>query len=108
MFTFANKDDAIAFIQQLESDIQTLAKEKSLATLEHKLNQRQSALEVLFSQFMDDIDQQDLTFLKQIQKSSGDLITDMQNSKHQKTQEIIKYKNTGKRIRLYTNIAQQK
>ncbi|GAA6134907.1 hypothetical protein NBRC116188_16970 [Oceaniserpentilla sp. 4NH20-0058] len=108
MLNFENKEDAISYIQNLEQEIQLLAHEKSLATLEHKLQQRQKALEYLFENYMAQINQTDLDFLKSIQEESHTLLDQMQQHKHEQSEEIIKYKNTGKRIRLYTDIAQQK
>jgi hypothetical protein len=103
-----NKQQALDNILALEADIQQLAQEHSLATLEHKLKMRQQALECLFSHFMEDINQNDLTVLKEIQVKSQTMLADMQVNKQEKGEEIIKYKNTGKRIRLYSDIAQHK
>lgn len=108
LLNFENKEDAISYIQSLEQEIQILAQEKSLATLEHKLQLRQKALEYLFENFMEQINQSDLSLLKSIQQESQTLLDQMQQHKHDQSEEIIKYKNTGKRIRLYTDIAQQK
>jgi hypothetical protein len=103
-----NKQQAMDDLMALEADIQHLAQEKSLATLEHKLSLRQQALEYLFAHFMTDITQADLTLLKEIQLKSQTMLQAMQDTKQEKSEEIIKYKNTGKRIRLYSDIAQQK
>jgi len=103
-----SKQKALNYLNDLESEIQRLVSEKSLATLEHKLKQRQDALEYLFAHFIAEINDKDLLFLKTIQQKSHSLIDEMQAHLHERSDEIIKYKNTGKRIRLYTNIAQQK
>ncbi len=103
-----SKQSIMAHLISLEMEIQKLAQDHSLATLEHKLKQRQDVLEHLFSQFLDEINNDDMKVLKDIQAQSQALIEEMQASKHDKSQEIIKYKNTGKRIRLYTDIAQHK
>jgi len=108
MQTFKTKDDVITYIQDIEQDIVKHAKEKSLATLEHKLRLRQQALEHLFGNFIAQINQNDLNLLREIQAQSQSLLNEMEEHKDQKGDEIIKYKNTGKRIRLYTDIAQQK
>ena len=103
-----NKQHAIDDLLAIEADIQKLAQQGSLATLEHKLNARQKKLEYLFEHFMAQIEQSDLTLLKEIQLKSQTMLQSMQETKQEKTEEIIKYKNTGKRIRLYSDIAQQK
>ena len=103
-----NKQQAIDDLMAIETEIQKLAQEGSLATLEHKLNARQKKLEYLFENFMAQIEQADLTLLKEIQLKSQNMLQTMQESKQKKSEEIIKYKNTGKRIRLYSDIAQQK
>ena len=103
-----NKQQAIDDLVAIEVDIQKLAQQGSLATLEHKLNTRQKKLEYLFEHFMAQIEQADLTLLKEIQLKSQQMLQSMQETKQEKTEEIIKYKNTGKRIRLYSDIAQQK
>ena len=89
-----NKQQAIDDLMAIETEIQKLAQEGSLATLEHTLNAQ--------------IEQTDLILLKEIQLKSQKMLQTMQESKQEKTKEIIKYKNTGKRIRLYSDIAQQK
>lgn len=103
-----NKQQAMDDLMALEADIQNLAKEQSLATLEHKLSMRQRALEYLFTHFKTEITQGDLAQLKEIQLQSQTMLQAMQDTKQEKSEEIIKYKNTGKRIRLYSDIAQQK
>jgi len=108
MDNLSSKQSTMAYLISLEEDVQKLAQEHSLATLEHKLKLRQETLEYLFGQFLDEINNEDMQVLKDIQAKSQALIEEMQSSKHDKSQEIIKYKNTGKRIRLYTDIAQQK
>lgn len=104
----SNKQQALAHLFELEQEIQQLAQAHSLATLEHKLKIRQNALEFLFANFMTDINQDDLVLLREIQAKSQAMLQDMQNNKQNKSEQIIKYKNTGKRIRLYSDIAQQK
>lgn len=108
MLNFNSKQDALTYIESLELEIQQLAQEKSLATLEHKLTQRQKALEIIFGQYMAQINQSDIALLKSIQEKSQKMLSEMQTDKDEKGEEIIKYKNTGKRIRLYTDIAQHK
>ena len=103
-----NKQQALDNLIALEQDIQQLAQQRSLATLEHKLKMRQQALEYLFAHFMKEINQDDLTLLKEIQLTSQEMLQQMQANKEEKGAQIIKYKNTGKRIRLYSDIAQQK
>jgi len=103
-----SKQKTLNALHQLEMEIQRLVSEKSLATLEHKLKQRQETLEYLFSHFIEQINDQDLTFLKTIQHKSHAMLDEMQGHLTTQSDEIIKYKNTGKRIRLYTDIAQQK
>ena len=103
-----NKQHAIDDLLEIEADIQKLAQQGSLATLEHKLNARQKKLEYLFEHFMAQIEQADLTLLKEIQLKSQQMLQSMQETKQEQTEEIIRYKNTGKRIRLYSDIAQQK
>ncbi|MFY0700406.1 MAG: hypothetical protein JXR04_06265 [Bermanella sp.] len=104
----SSKQQALDHLIKLEQDIQQLAQAHSLATLEHKLKIRQNALEFLFANFMTQINQDDLALLKDIQSKSQAMLQDMQNNKQDKSEQIIKYKNTGKRIRLYSDIAQQK
>ncbi|MGR6874900.1 hypothetical protein ACU6U9_22030 [Pseudomonas sp. HK3] len=104
----SNKQQALDHVLALEGDIQKLAQAHSLATLEHKLKMRQQALEFLFEHFLADINQDDLILLKDIQVKSQNMLETMQENKHEKSEKIIKYKNTGKRIRLYSDIAQQK
>ena len=102
------KQQALDHVLALEANIQVLAKENSLATLEHKLKLRQDALEYLFEHFTDDITQADVAKLKDIYAASQTMLENMELNKQEKSEEIIKYKNTGKRIRLYSDIAQQK
>lgn len=102
------KQQALDRVLGLETEIEYLAKANSLATLEHKLKVRQEALEALFSNFMKEINQDDMQVLKDIQVKNQILLEKMQANKQEKGEEIIKYKNTGKRVRLYSDIAQHK
>lgn len=102
------KEKTLAHLDELERDIQRLAIEKSLATLDHKLSQRQKVLEYLFSTFIEQLNENDIQYLQSIQKKSHAFIEEIESNKYEQSQEIIKYKNTGKRIRLYTDIAQHK
>lgn len=85
-----------------------LSREGSLATLDHKVNQRQSLIEALFEQFSDSLSQDDLDKLTIILDESSQLIKKMQLAKVNRGNEIIKNKSKGNRIRLYTSIAKQK
>ena len=103
-----NKQQTIDDLVAIEADIQKLAQHGSLATLEHKLNTRQKKLEYLFEHFMAQIEQADLTLLKELQLKSQTMLHTMQETNQEKTEEIIKYKNTGNTISLYADIAPQK
>lgn len=85
-----------------------LSREGSLATLDHKINQRQALIETLFEQYSESLLDHDIEKLKAILDESSQLIETMQLAKLNRGDEIIKHKNKGNRIRLYTSIAKQK
>ena len=95
-------------IQKLTVDIRELSSLDSLATLDHKLNERQKLLVNLFDSFQGDLNSDDLSFLKTIQEETSKLLGKMECEKIDKGDELIKHKTKGNRIRLYTNIAKQK
>ena len=71
------KDKIFAHLNELETDIKKLANEKSLATLEHKLNLRQKVLEYLFEQFIDQLNEKDMDFLRSVQQEIHQLEEDL-------------------------------
>ena len=95
-------------IREISLSIDKLAAEKSLATLDHKLKGRQKKLELLFDLFASELSIDDLDFLKSISNTATQLLTRMKSEKSDKAVEIIKHKNKGNRIRLFTTIAKQK
>lgn len=103
-----NKISLMKDISSLTESIDQLVSKKSLATLDHKIKQRQAAIENLFDHYASDLNQQDMVVLDKIRQSSGQLLKEMESSKEDKGDQIIKQKNKGNRIRLYTNIAKQK
>ena len=103
-----DKNSLIGNIQKLTVDIRELSSLGSLATLDHKLNERQKLLVNLFDSFQGDLNKDDLSFLKTIQEETSKLLGKMESEKIDKGDELIKHKTKGNRIRLYTNIAKQK
>lgn len=103
-----DKNSVMNDIRLITSDIDNLASQHSLATLDHKVKQRQGLLELLFSKFSDSLTSSDLKLLNEIKNSSSQLLAKMEVDKIQRGDEIIKHKNKGSRIRLYTNIAKHK
>lgn len=103
-----DKSALLSEITLLSQSIERLASKDSLATLDHKINQRQKLIEALFSQFKDQLNTDDITLLKSIKKSSSNLLDKMESAKLNRGDEIIKHKTKGNRIRLYTSIAKQK
>ena len=95
-------------IDGLSESITKLSREGSLATLDHKVNQRQALIETLFEQYSESLLDNDIEKLKAILVESSQLIETMQLAKLNRGDEIIKHKNKGNRIRLYTSIAKQK
>jgi len=103
-----NKQKLINSIDGLSESITMLSREGSLATLDHKINQRQALIETLFEQYSESLLDHDIEKLKAILDESSQLIETMQLAKLNRGDEIIKHKNKGNRIRLYTSIAKQK
>lgn len=103
-----DKNSLIDNIQKLTVDIRELSSLDSLATLDHKLNERQNLLVNLFDSFQADLNNDDMSFLKSIQEETSILLSKMESEKIDKADELIKHKTKGNRIRLYTNIAKQK
>lgn len=103
-----NKVSLMKEISSLTDSINQLVSKKSLATLDHKIKQRQEIIESVFDHYASELNQDDMAVLESIRQTSGQLITEMESSKDDKSEQIIKHKNKGSRIRLYTNIAKQK
>lgn len=103
-----NKTALMKDISSLTASIDQLVSKESLATLDYKIKQRQALIENLFDEYASELNQDDMLILDKIRQSSGHLIKVMESSKEHKSDQIIKHKNKGKRIRLYTNIAKQK
>ena len=103
-----DKNSLLDHIQKLTADIRELSSLDSLATLDHKLNERQNLLVNLFDSFQGDLNNDDMSFLKSIQEETSILLSKMESEKIDKGDELIKHKTKGNRIRLYTNIAKQK
>jgi hypothetical protein len=95
-------------IQLITESIDQLAGKDSLATVDHKIKQRQVLLESLFDQHTAELTPDDLDQLISVQKSSASLLSKMESAKIHRGNEIIHNKSKGKRIRLYTTIAKQK
>jgi hypothetical protein len=85
-----------------------LAKKESLATLNHKVDQRQLLIEALFEQYSGALNVSEIQMLKAILVDTNQLIKKMESAKLNKRNRIIEHKNKGKRIHLYTSIAKQK
>lgn len=102
------KNVLINEIRAISLSIDKLASENSLATLDHKLKERQKKLESLFNAHSSELTDDDLECLKSISDTAKKLLARMELEKTDKAVEIIKHKNKGNRIRLYTTIAKQK
>jgi hypothetical protein len=103
-----DKSGLLSEIKLLSQSIDRLASKDSLATLDHKINQRQKLIESLFNNYKDQLNADDITLLKSIKKSASSLLGKMESAKLNRGDEIIKHKTKGNRIRLYTSIAKQK
>jgi len=103
-----NKTALMNDISSLTDSIDQLVSKESLATLDHKIKQRQTLIEHLFDVYGSELNQDDMAILEKIRQSSAGLLKDMESSKMDKSDEIIQHKNKRSRIRLYTNIAKQK
>ena len=103
-----DKSALLVEIQSITESIDQLAGKDSLATIDHKIKQRQILLESLFSQYSADLTTDDLVQLKSIQQNAISLLNKMESAKINRGDEIIHHKSKGKRIRLYTSIAKQK
>ena len=103
-----DKSGLLSEIKLLSQSIDRLASKDSLATLDHKINQRQKLIESLFNNYKDQLNADDITLLKSIEKSASSLLGKMESAKLNRGDEIIKHKTKGNRIRLYTSIAKQK
>ncbi len=108
MKTINNKKSDFARLIELNEEIQNLTDESSLATLDHKLTLRQELLEYLFSNYKNEFDETDIEFIKKIMLQNKELLAAMLQNKEDRSEKIIKGKNSRKRARIYTSIAKQK
>lgn len=99
---------ALQTIKKLSNEIEALSNGSSLATLEHKLKLRQQAIEGFFNDYPSFENPQEAEFFQHILQHAKTLAVAMEQTKQEKSSQIIKSKKSGKRIRLYTSIAQQK
>ncbi|MFT6326473.1 MAG: hypothetical protein ACJAYK_001457 [Crocinitomicaceae bacterium] len=106
--TNVDKSGLLSEIKSLTQSIDQLANKDSLATLDHKIKQRQLLIESLFNKYKDELSSNDIVVLKAIQHSTSGLLNKMESAKLNRGDEIIKHKSKGNRIRLYTSIAKQK
>ncbi len=108
MNTLKTKKTEFKKLQILNDEINGLADGSSLATLDHKLALRQKLLESIFIDYKAEFNEQDIIFLKSIIKDNDSMLGIMEETKKSKGDTIIKTKTRGKRVKLYTIIAQQK
>ena len=102
-----SKEKLMLKLKSLGEDIDALSDESSLATLDHKLVVRQGVLESLFCQHKSSLNNYDLDFIKNIMVKNKTLLNTMEKNKSLKSNAIIKSKNSGKRVKIYTSIAKQ-
>ena len=99
---------ALQAIKKLSNEIEALSNGSSLATLEHKLKLRQQAIEQFFMAYQPLENPQETDFFQNILQHAKNLTVAMEQTKQEKSTQLIQSKKSGKRIRLYTSIAQQK
>ncbi len=92
----------------LNEEIQTLADESSLATLDHKLVLRQELLEFIFSTYKDEFTPEDVAFLNGLKIKNKQLLAIMQRNKESKEAEIITRKSSRKGAGIYNIISRHK
>ncbi len=103
-----NKTADFQRLSILNEEIQTLADESSLATLDHKLVLRQELLEFIFSTYKDEFTEEDMAFLSGLKLNTKKLLTIMTRNKESKESEIITRKSSKKGAGIYNIISRHK
>ena len=104
----SSKAELFTQINILCEEIELLFDKNGLATLDHKLKNRQELLEELMSNYSSDLDESELDLLHKIHDQVQLDIERMSELFKEKEKEILQRKRSGKRMNLYTTIARQK
>jgi len=99
------KDILIAEIKRLNLRIQDHADGRSLATLDHLVKQRQSAIESLMEDYRDVLSSEEMNMLMETLDNVKVLSVAMQAKRDHTGDSLVNEKKRGQKLKVYTSIA---